>query len=192
MELASKAYVKNLIAHRTERKSFVYQTISQAVGTTGVSHNVLDMDQGDNNGFRDGNVIRAKKIRLRVHWTMNNQSVSDGHNTCRFILLQDKSPGAGLGAANLLHNTPYWISDFNWVKRKGYHVLLDNTTQLTNNSDHTKFWSFERNYDFPVTFYGTAGTDGAKNQLFVYAFSDSSAIDHPQLSFDITTYYDDE
>lgn len=190
--LATIGTVKRLIAGRVEKKFNMYEPGSTSVSSIGIGVDLsAQIAQGDTDTTRDGDEIYYKSIRFR-----GSVLVSDTTNLVRFILFRWK-PNSTPSWAALLEGGGPAASDVYRPFRKdyesNYHVVYDKLFTLnTTDSNYRSFGASisGKKLGKKKCKYVAGGTTGI-DHLWVFIISDSDAVSHPSINYNIISYYTD-
>lgn len=191
--IRSKAFVsrvKSVIRREVEKKYLKYgPAASIGVPSTGALLSMVDVTQGNGDTQRIGDSLYVRSLEFNF-----NLANGDSTNFLRCILFQWKPNINGNPAVGdlLLDSSDPINSPYNHDKRYQFKVIYDKTYLVDAVQAPVKHisWMFTRGFSRKVQYVGGASTEGS-NRLFIYIFSDSSAIPHPTLAYTGKLSYSD-
>jgi len=180
--VATKSYVKRLIARNEEMKYAIINQSYDATTTPGL-YCLSNTSQGDNGGTHVGDESTMKNIELRML-----VSVADATNAVRVVLFRWKpnigyvSPGAGSilkDATSPGFLTSTYLEDGEDM----YQVYYDEVFLLAAAGGNPEQVSrrVQRRFNLKCDFL--TGTSNSSNMLYLMLMSDSSAATNPTVQF---------
>jgi hypothetical protein len=191
---AQKAVLGQLVNQKirkyAEHKSFD-TGFNSSVDTTGTLQKLSTIPQGDTDSTRDGD--QAEVISVDVIASFANASSTDLSNLCRFIVFkwqQDDSSAAPAAVTDILQTASVYSPLNRDNERAKKFVILDDhlfSTSLTGPSVDTHIIKLKNK--FKLAFQGSANT--GNNMVYAMMVSDSGAIPHPILAYQVRVYFTD-
>lgn len=186
---AIKAIVKS-----QEKKAKSRVIINGDMNTTGGYLYITNIDRGDDDDERDGNIIYVKSIFARLGLKNTHGTPEDCF--VRLILVRDKSPNnIALSIDDLLGVGWDVYSPINWDSKQKYQVYYDNTWAM-DTSQHSMIPVKIRidKINQQVTYDSTAGgtNDARDNAFYLVRLSTvAGTTNDPLLDGEVrVTYYD--
>lgn len=185
-----KKTIKQILSNHIQNKLWTDAHTASVDFAGGVYH-ITPIPQGATEHSRVGNSIRPKRLRMRVH-----AGVADNTNMVRMIIFRWR-PSAATGVptpASILDNsaptafigtTNAPLMPLNWNDRSMYSVLWDRTFVLDSQSPQQAVLTldlFGKKLS-PRIEYVDASTTAVLGGLYVLYISDSGAVSHPSLTF---------
>lgn len=187
-ELATKEYVKKVVAKNIELKHYTQSFSAEAVSTSGFLINLGNMPQGVQDYERIGNKIRCHKIMGRM---IAKPSFGDGNNEWRWSLVRQREPV-------VIGDFPNFNQPFDYDK---FEVIIDEMAVLhaTNDGGGTAGDGINglqmkidlSCYNKLTRFDSSSAGDVINGGYFIYMISDSSAINHPGFTGYVTLHFRD-
>lgn len=198
-----KNTVKRLIANRQELKYKDY-FVDTNVSASGFFQGIMDVDKGDDSNQRDGDSLQlCGRLEMRLRVINSDPTVGDDFNNIRVIVFQ-WHPASTPAITDILADGPFaggydYLSNYNHLTRAQYTILFDKTWSSTNNTAESLQYEFQQNRHYFISLkkarkiikYTPAGTLFGTNRLYILALSDSSTVDHPNLTLTIRGVFRD-
>lgn len=193
-----KKTIKQILANHIQDKLWIAAHTASVDFVGGVYH-ITAIPQGVTERSRVGNSIRPKRLRMRIH-----AGIGDNTNMVRMVvfrwhpsaaagvptvysILEDTAPTAFVGTSN----AP--LMPYNWADKQMYTVLWDRTFVLDAQSPQQAVVNLElygKKLN-PRINYVDASTSAVLNGLYVMYISDSGAVSHPTLTFTSELTFED-
>lgn len=190
---ATRAYVKGQLTRQLETK--YYNRFNQTISTD-YSGSLVDLTaliaQGITVAGRVGDRIDLRSIEWRGQITS-----ADSHNFVRFALVQfreNSTAGAPVigdwleTVNNTLAPTTLW----NWDRRTEYRVLWDKTYYVDTGDDYAlQFAGKIPSTKLKTSVHYDPGVNTGSNHVYLLIITDSAAVTHPSVSYDMRITYKD-
>lgn len=186
--------VRRLISKQAETKTWVKGALSQSASLVHVITSVTDISLGQTDNTRIGNHVHMKNLNGRV--TILN---ADATNVIRVIIFKWKEndtfnvPTAAQVLANGPSGGPDVYSTYNRDSPGNYTIIKDfffvgNGNSAASNLIQKK--EFKVKLSGKTQFYSDVGTSGT-NKYYIMYQSDSAAVNHPTVSYNLEFDYTD-
>lgn len=169
--LATKRYVKNVLKKDKEQKTIVktYEGESiQDVGRTPIMYHITDIDAGDAQANRDGNLIKSKRITLS-----GVLAGADSTNLVRIMLIRSFQTDITAAEMPGLTGAPDYDR---------YFVLWDKKYIMDSDDPLQAIIELTRKVNHHCRYLTTAGTSQTNGRVYLYMVSDSTAVSDPTFS----------
>jgi len=181
-KLATVSTVKKLIGKVVESKyKYTSTNATLAVGNTETAATPMvgvaltNIAQGDDTNGRDGNHVKALYLRGRFWTFLRNQNF----NSIRFLLIQDKECSSATATPLDEIIQDFSFGDENTIvskavipdKKKRFKILYDKVVHLDKDGQTSTSRDVYKKLGFTINYNGTANTNLAENQIFLYAVS---------------------
>jgi hypothetical protein len=191
---AQKALLGNLMDNKirkyAEHKSFD-TGFASSVDTTGVLQKLSTIPQGDTDSTRDGD--QAEVYSVDVIASFANASSTDLSNLCRLIIFrwqQDDSSAAPAAVTDILQTASvYSPLNRDNERAKKFVILKDHLFSTSLNGPSVDTLVSKSGNRFKLAFQGSANT--GNNMVYAMMVSDSGAIPHPTLNYQVRVYFTD-
>lgn len=182
---------KRVFNSGTEMKYFDGVADESAISSGGSSYLLTNIPQGATNITRDGNVVRIRSVEVNINMYIVVAAVLQEYSCAyRFVLVlwksdEDIDPVSTAKifqdvSAQRAVNTPFLFNT-----RKKYRILADRRVTSTWTGTNQKVIRIVKK--FPGLGIKQSYTDSANNQAFnqisLHIFTDSTAVDHPRITF---------
>lgn len=193
-----KKTIKQILANHIQHKQWVeFHTVN--VDFSGGVYHITPIPQGVGERARVGNSIRPKRLKMRVH-----SAIADNTNMVRMIIFRwHPSAAAGVPTpASILDDTAPTIHlgttaaplmPHNWDDRSMYTVLWDRTFVLDSQAPQQAVLTLDlygKKLGSRIS-YVDSSTTAVMNGLYVLYVSDSGVAAHPSLSFTSELEFED-
>lgn len=190
--LATIGTVKRLIGSTQEHKFYQRHVAGSAISTTGAGEDLsAHIVQGDTDSMREGDNLTLTKVRM-----FGTIEVADTTNLMRVILFRYKPVATPTWAELLEGGTPA-LADIYRPYRKDtaslFHICYDRVFTLsTVSKPQVSFQKiiYGKKLGKKKVSYNGGGTTGA-DHLWLFILSDSGAVSHPTITYNVTQYYTD-
>lgn len=174
-EKALKLARKN--AEKIDTKYFDSVALATAVGTAGFIVNLSNIDQGDNEGNRTGDSVKAKSLECVVH-TQGNAVASN--SAIRMIVFSDTmNQGTTPAVADVISTaggfTIQSLPNLLNYDQGRFKFHLDRTFMFNGAGEYQQWLKKRVKYSKRINWLGISGTDEGKNQLYVLFISNNNA-----------------
>lgn len=193
-----KKTIKQILANHIQNKQWIdFHTVG--VDFNGGVYHISPIPQGVGERARVGNTVRPKRLKLRVHC-----GIADNTNMVRMIVFRwHPSAAAGVPTpASILDNTAPTIHlgttnaplmPHNWDDRSMFTVLWDRTFVLDSQAPQQAVLTLDLygKKMSPRISYVDGSTTAVMNGLYVLYVSDSGIATHPILTFSSELTFED-
>lgn len=185
-----KQQVRNIAYKSGEQKYLGFELGSTSIdSSTGVNKFLIDIPQGDDQGYRTGDSINLDRFVAEGAITF-----SDTTNVVRVVVASQPASGT----TSLL---PYYTSTYKWVDAQANGIKVWRDFLVTGGSGGPVSKRFKLNIPFKrrgqpgmkVTYNATSGTSLPDGQphLCLFFISDSGTAGHPTVTWHGTMFYHD-
>lgn len=191
-KLATKTYVKKLIAKESETKYFDLLAVSN-VDASGSLIRLTEVPIGQTDSSRIGDKLTMRAFQFRLQF-----GVADTYNVCRVIIFQwypntTLSPPSGNSILSATLGTlTSFMSFYTHDYQNQFHILFDRIMYVDIDRNHQQTITKKINMKYAKKFINfTAGSIEGSNHLYMLLLSDSTAATHPGFNLRSRLWYDD-